>query len=212
MSETTRKATVQRVAAGLGVLGVAGVALLATRSSGPRSGEDDAPGYSGRHRTGGAPAIVGKTVAIAKPSRRELYTFWRDFTNLPSFMENIDAVEKLDGNRWRWTIKAPAGRTVTVVSEIAQEIEGELIAWRSTEDSEIETNGRISFRDASGNRGTYVTAEIEYRPPFGNAGRSLAKLFQREPAIQARRDLRRFKMLMETGEIATPANRLEEAA
>jgi uncharacterized membrane protein len=28
-------------------------------------------------------------------------------------------------------------------------------------------------------------------------------MFQREPAIQARRDLRRFKQLMETGEIAT---------
>ena len=43
---------------------------------------------------------------------------------------------------------------------------------------------------------------MRYAPPGGIVGKGVAKLFQREPNIQARRDLRRFKQLMETGEIA----------
>ena len=46
---------------------------------------------------------------------------------------------------------------------------------------------------------------IAYDPPGGVIGELVAKLFQREPRIQTRRDLRRFKQLMETGEIATNA-------
>ena len=77
-----------------------------------------------------------------------------------------------------------------------------MIAWASTEGADIPNSGRIEFRDA-GDRGTIVTATIAYDPPAGIIGKVVAKLFQREPAIQARRDLRRFKQLMETGEIAT---------
>ena len=64
-----------------------------------------------------------------------------------------------------------------------------------------------AYRDAPGNRGTEVEALIAYVPPGGELGRWIAKLFRAEPALQGRRDLKRFKMLMETGEIATSANR-----
>jgi uncharacterized membrane protein len=46
---------------------------------------------------------------------------------------------------------------------------------------------------------------IAYEPPAGVVGQMIAKLFQREPRIQTRRDLHRFKQLMEAGEIATAA-------
>jgi uncharacterized membrane protein len=42
-------------------------------------------------------------------------------------------------------------------------------------------------------------------------GKVIAKVFQREPALQARRDLRRFKQLMETGEIAVAARSKADA-
>jgi uncharacterized membrane protein len=51
-----------------------------------------------------------------------------------------------------------------------------------------------------------VRATISYDPPAGVLGRAVAKLLQREPAVQARRDLRRFKQLMETGEITSSAS------
>ena len=128
-------------------------------------------------------------------------------------MENLAGVSKR-GQEWCWTIRAPVGNTVAIDTEIAEERDGELIAWRSTPSSEIATEGRVHFKDAPGGRGTEVTLIISYQPPFGRLGQAIAKLLQREPSIQARRDLRRFRMLMETGEIATPANRpqLEETA
>ena len=193
--------TLSAAGAVAGLLAVGGGLLLA-RSSTTRGGKDDAPGRTARTGRFGDYAVVGKTVTIAKPQRDQLFAFWRDFTNLPSFMENLESVEALGDKRWRWTIRAPAGGTVTVETEIAQEKPGELIAWRSVEGSDIDTEGRVRFRDAPGGRGTEVELIIAYKPPLGRVGQAVAKLLQREPAIQARRDLRRFKMLMETGEIA----------
>jgi len=198
-------------ALGLGALaGAAGLAYLAYRQRDidPRPA-DSAPARTARHRRSGDYAIVGRTVTIDRP-RVELYAYWRDFSNLPRFMENIEAVLPAGDQTWRWSISAPAGRTVEVVTRLIDEVAGESLAWRSTEDSQIDTEGRITFREAPSGRGTEVEAELAYKPPAGELGRWIAKLFQKEPAIQGRRDLKRLKMLMETGEIATASNRKSE--
>lgn len=153
---------------------------------------------------GDADTLIGRTVTINKP-RAELYAYWRDFSKLPSFMDNVETIEVLDAKRSRWVVKAPGGSTVEWIAQITEEKEGETIAWTSVEGADVPNSGRIDFRDASGGRGTVVTATILYDPPAGIIGKAIAKLFQREPAIQARRDLRRFKQLMETGEVATGA-------
>jgi len=156
--------------------------------------------------------LIGRTVTINRP-RAELYAYWRDFTNLASFMDNIVSVEILDDRRSHWVVKAPGGKTVEWDAIITDEREGETIAWASDDDADVPNSGRIDFRDEPGGRGTQVTATIVYDPPAGIVGKLIAKMFQREPAIQARRDLRRFKQLMEAGEIATAArtrNQLEE--
>ncbi len=148
--------------------------------------------------------LVAKTVTINRP-REELYDYWRNLARLPSFMENIERVEALGEKRYRWVVKAPAGRMVEWVALVTEEKAGEYIAWTADESAEIANSGRVDFRDAPGGRGTWVTATILYDPPAGLIGKAVAKLFQREPAIQVRRDLRRFKQLMETGEVATAA-------
>ncbi len=148
--------------------------------------------------------LVGKTVTINRP-RQDLYDYWRTLEQLPAFMENVERIEPLGGNRYRWTVKAPAGRTVEWVAAITEEKPGEAIGWTSEEDADVANSGRVEFRDAPGGRGTWVTATLLYDPPAGIVGKAIAKLFQREPAIQVRRDLRRFKQLMETGEVATGA-------
>ena len=155
--------------------------------------------------------LIGRTVTINRP-RAELFAYWRDFANLATFMENVERVEMLDGRRSHWVVKAPAGKTVEWISAITGERDGAFIAWASEEGADVPNSGRIDFRDAQAGRGTIVTATILYDPPAGTIGKLIAKMFQREPAIQARRDLRRFKQLMETGEIATGARnrRLQE--
>lgn len=156
-------------------------------------------------------SLSGKTVTIDRP-RRELYDYWRTLENLPTFMENVVQVEALSDDRYRWVVKAPAGKTVEWVATITEDRPGEVIAWASEEGADVPNSGRIDFRDAPGQRGTWVTATILYDPPGGIIGKAVAKLFQREPAIQARRDLRRFKQLMETGEIATGARTARQFA
>ncbi|GLT02080.1 cyclase [Sphingobium jiangsuense] len=153
-------------------------------------------------------SLVGRSVTINRP-RAELYAFWRDFARLPAFMENVERVDMLDERTSHWVVKAPGGRTVEWDAVITEDRPGELIAWASTEGADVPNSGRIDFRDA-GERGTVVTATILYDPPAGLLGKLIARMFQREPAIQARRDLRRFKQLMETGEIATAARNRRE--
>lgn len=148
--------------------------------------------------------VSGKTVTINCP-RDELFAVWRDFSNLPKFLDNVISIENLGGGRSRWTVRAPGERTVEWTSVITQETPGELIAWTTEEGADVPNSGRIEFREAPGGRGTWVTATILYDPPAGLVGKIVAKMFQREPAIQARRDLRRFKQFMETGEVATAA-------
>ena len=146
--------------------------------------------------------LVGRTVTINRP-RHELYAFWRDFGNLARILENIESVTELDERRSHWVVRAPAGTTVEWDSVIVEDIPDELISWESASGADVTNSGRIDFRDAPGGRGTLVTATIPYDPPAGAVGKLVARLFQREPKIQARRDLRRFKQFMETGEIAT---------
>lgn len=146
--------------------------------------------------------LVGRTVTINMP-RPEVYRFWRDFTNLVRFMENIESVTVIDARRSHWVVSAPGGKTVEWDSVITEELPDRLIAWRSDAGADIEHSGLIEFRDAQGGRGTEVTATIVYDPPAGSAGKIIAKLFQKDPKIQARRDLRRCKQVLETGEIST---------
>jgi uncharacterized membrane protein len=148
--------------------------------------------------------LVAKTVTINR-SPQALYAFWRDFRDLPLFMENIESVTVFDDHRSHWKVKAPAGTTVEWDSVIVEDIPGQVIEWRSTDEASVKNRGRIEFRDSGNGRGTWVSAVIAYDPPGGKIGRAIATLFGREPKLQARRDLRRFKQLMETGEIATSA-------
>ena len=178
----------------------------------PPSG-DDAPAASSKHDNSDG-AISARAVTINRPVA-EVFAYFRDFANLPTFMDNVVRIDVLDAGRSHWVVKAPAGKTVEWDARITDERENALLAWASEPGADIENSGRVEFRDA-GARGTVVTATIAYDPPAGVVGKLIAKMFQREPAIQARRDLRRFKQLMETGEIATASftrkQREEEAA
>jgi uncharacterized membrane protein len=148
-------------------------------------------------------SIVARAVTINRPVG-ELFAYFRDFANLPTFMENVERIEVFDQRRSHWVVKGPAGKSYEWTSAITDEVPDRLIAWSSEDGADVPNSGRVEFRDA-GARGTVVTATILYDPPGGVIGKLIAKMFQREPAIQARRDLRRFKQLMETGEIATAA-------
>lgn len=148
-------------------------------------------------------SLAAWAVTINRPAA-DLYDWWRDFSNLATVMENVERIDVLDAQRSHWVVKAPGGTTVEWDAIVTEEQDGSVIAWASAEGADIANSGRVTFRDAGG-RGTVVCATILYDPPGGVIGKLVAKLFQREPNIQVRRDLSRFKQLMETGEVATNA-------
>ncbi len=145
---------------------------------------------------------VEKTVTINKPLD-ELYNFWHNFENLPQFMNHLKLVKVVDPERSHWVAKAPLGTSVEWDADIIEDRKNEFISWSSVKDADIENSGFVRFKKAPGNRGTEVEVVIVYQPPGGKIGAAIAKLFGEEPKQQIGDDLNRFKMLMETGEIAT---------
>ncbi len=146
--------------------------------------------------------VAVRAVTIGK-SRDEVYGFFRRFSNLGRFMENIERVDELDATRSHWVVKAPAGQTVEWDAVVTEDQPGRLIAWETEDGAQVKNHGTVEFRDAPGDRGVEVHATIVYSPPGGALGKTVAELFAMEPGMQAHRDLRRLKMLLETGEIAT---------
>jgi uncharacterized membrane protein len=153
-----------------------------------------------RNVTKDMPIRVKAATTIRKP-REEVYGFWRNFENLPRFMAHLEAVEASADGQSRWRAKGPAGMSVSWSAEVVEDRPNELIAWRSLAGGHMVHSGVVGFAEAPGDRGTEVHVDIEYAPPAGKAGKVLAKLFGEEPDTQIRDDLRRFKQVMETGEV-----------
>ena len=143
---------------------------------------------------------VTRAVTINR-SPEDLFRFWRNFENLPRFMTGLVSVKTM-GKRSHWVARGPLGKQVEWDAEIITEEPNRLIAWRSLEGSEVATAGSVHFTPAPGGRGTEVRVEMKYDPPAGKVGALIAKLFGEDPARQIQEDLRRFKQLMETGEIS----------
>jgi uncharacterized membrane protein len=146
---------------------------------------------------------VEKSVTI-NATPEQLYAFWRDFENLPQFMEHLERVDVHDSTRSHWVARGPAGLSAEWDAEIINEIPNELIGWRSVEGSTIQNAGSVHFTPAR-DRGTEVKVVLRYDPPGGVLGAAVAKLFGEEPSMQVREDLRRLKQILEAGELATTA-------
>jgi uncharacterized membrane protein len=143
---------------------------------------------------------VHESIRLEKPLE-EVYGFWRQIENLPRFMSNLERVTDLGNGRSHWVAKGPAGTSVEWDAEIINEIENKVIGWRSLPDSRVVTAGSVNFDRVRQGRTTQVSVNLQYAPPAGRAGALVAGLFSREPSQTIREDLRRFKQLLEAGEV-----------
>jgi uncharacterized membrane protein len=140
---------------------------------------------------------VEQSVTVNKPAA-ELYAFWHNFENLPRFMNHLESVKVLDDRRSHWVAKAPAGFHAEWDAEIINDEANRVIAWRSTGNADVANTGSVRFIERGGGQGTEVKVTIEYLPPAGGVGWSIAKLFGEEPQQQVTDDLNRFKQIMES--------------
>ena len=191
------------------LLAIGGGALLYHGLSG-HSRVYEALGVSGEDATAASNPLTRHihtraTAVIARPAA-DLYRYWRDPTNLPRFMEPIDDVRPAGERRSHWVARNPrGGPPIEWDAEIHHEIENERIAWRTVGETPFDHKGCVEFHPAPGGRGTRVTVETSYHPPGGVFGAAALKFFSEDPQRQATENLRRFKQLMETGEIASAA-------
>ena len=146
---------------------------------------------------------VEKTVTISNKSPEELYQYWRNLENLPTFMKHLKSITVIDSTRSHWIADAPMNQSVEWDAEIIKDEANKLIAWASVEGADVENSGFVRFQPGPPGRGTEVKVVMEYTPPGGALGATAAKLFGKEGEQQIGDELRRFKMLMEAGEIAT---------
>ena len=146
--------------------------------------------------------LIKHSTTVDRPAG-ELHDFWRDESNAPKFMSNIESARKTGEKTSHWASKGPLGKTFEWDSEVINEEPGRLIAWKSLPGGGVSNAGTVRFEPATGGRGTVVTLEINYEPPAGSLGVAAAKLLGEDPDVQARENLRRFKQLMEAGVIAT---------
>lgn len=189
-----QKKPVDRTRVGIATAAVLGVTALDVicaqqLSDGNSSGGADAPDRE-----------FIQTIIINR-SPEEVYLYWRNFQNLPTFMSHLESVETFGDRHSHWKAKGPGGTTFEWDAEVVQDRPNESISWRSVEGSDVENSGTVRFDRATGGRGTIVTVQMRYTPPGGKAGVLIAKLFGEEPKQQIWDDLRAFKQIMEIGEV-----------
>ena len=172
------------------VAGVTAMDVLATQDA-----------ASGTPPSGRGVVHFEHSIIINRPAE-ELYRCWRNFEELPRFMNHVIRVQASEGGRSHWVAKGPAGTTLHWDAEIINDHVNELIAWRSLPDGDVDHAGSVRFQPARGGRGTLVRVEMQYRAPAGAAGAKIARFLGQSPEKQVWVDLHRFKQWVETGEIA----------
>jgi len=148
-------------------------------------------------------AEVTRSITIGK-SADELYRFWREEGHLPRVMEHFAEITETDSDQAHWTVRVPGGRSLSWNTQVVESRPGELVRWQSLPGTELPNRGEVRLRPAPGDRGTEVTLRLQFQPPGGKLGAVAAKAVNGlVPSLLAGDALRRFKSLIETGEIPT---------
>lgn len=145
---------------------------------------------------------IRRAVTVNRTAQ-ELYDYWRKLENLPRFMHHLERVEQTGDKTSHWKAKLTGDIPVEWDAEIVEDGPGQRIAWRTKPDTQVQQEGTVEFREATGGRGTIVYVNIRYVPPGGIIGETFGRLLNGITAQQVKDDIGRFKSLMEAGEIAT---------
>jgi uncharacterized membrane protein len=183
-------------------LGILGAGLIARGASGwcpvTAAMERDMPfdEPTKRYLSGSGGVIVEDALTIYRPPT-EVYSYWRSLENLPNFMEHLEEVTIIDRLRSHWVAKGPLGVRVEWDAEIINDIPPTLLSWKSVGQSDVVSAGSVRFRP-DGDRATRVHVKLQYDPPAGKVGATVAWLLGDDPQHQIAEDLRRFKELVES--------------
>jgi uncharacterized membrane protein len=143
---------------------------------------------------------ISRSVTINRP-RHEVYECWRDLDNLPRVVPELESVALQGGGRSHWVVNGPAGTTVEWDAEITVDEPGTRLAWRTPDGATVPNHGEVRFADAPAGRGTELRVDLHFEPPAGGVGKAVAAWLGDDPAATVREALRRYKQVLETGEV-----------
>ena len=161
--------------------------------------------------SGGSQRTVRAAITVQRPSE-EVYRYWRDIENLPGFMYHLKSVTASADGRSHWVANAPAGQSVEWDAQITEDDTNKRIAWQSLPGSAIDNRGSVEFTPTAAGDGTEVRVELGYRLPGGALAKAAATLLGESPDQQVNDDLRRFKQILETGQVLRSSGSPEGAA
>jgi uncharacterized membrane protein len=188
-------------------LGFLGAGLVARGASGwcpvTAAVERDEPfdEQTKRHLSGPGGLMVEDEITIQRQPD-EVYSYWRKLESLPAFMDHLQEVRVIDQLHSHWVAKGPLGVPVEWDAEIINDIPPTLLSWKSTGQSDVVSAGSVRFK-AEGEGATRVRVKLQYDPPAGKIGATIASLLGEDPQRQIAADLRRFKELIEAGEVSS---------
>lgn len=156
---------------------------------------------SGQHGRGRPGPLVAQAATTIRRSPRQVYDYWRDLENLPTFMTHLRSVTDDGGGRSTWTADAPIRRSVRWQAELTGDVPGQRISWKSLPGADVDNSGTVHFAPTPDGEATEVRVRLHYDVPGGAVGRAVARLWGEEPVQQVNDDLRRFKQILETGSV-----------
>ncbi len=143
---------------------------------------------------------VTRLATIRRPAS-ELFDTWRELSRLPTFMRHVKSIHE-NGNRSHWVVRSHGG-DVEWDAELTINVRPNRIAWRSLEGADIPNTGDVTFQPALQGRGTEMRVTLTYDQPAGVLGELMARLTGDDPQKQLDESVMLFRMLLETGHIAT---------
>lgn len=148
-----------------------------------------------------------KSVTIDRPPD-QLYNYWRNLESIPKLFDNLLSVDVIDEKHSHWKLNVPGGVVLEWDAEITIDRENEMIGWHTMDGADIANAGYVRFLRATGGRGTVVRVALQYNPPAGKLGASLATVVGKRPGAVIEEALRKFKQFMETGEVPMTEEKL----
>jgi uncharacterized membrane protein len=154
---------------------------------------------------------VERKITIEKPIE-EVYQFWKMPENFAQVMSNFAQVSQSSDGHVHWKMNGPTRQSIEWDTQVVEDVENEVIRWQTLGESKASNGGEVHFRPASGDRGTEVTLRLSFNAPGGAIGGGISKVLNLIPRTIEEKSLRRFKSLIETGEIPTLAHNLAARA
>lgn len=148
---------------------------------------------------------IQRSITINR-SPEDLFAFWNNPENLARIMAHFAEVTPEGGGITRWKVRGPMRQMFEWTSRQTAEEPGRKLSWQSLPGGTMVTRGHVEFKPGPESTGTEVRLWVQFEPPLGAIGEGLAKTLHMLPRAIAGQALRRFKSLVETGEIPTLDN------